>query len=112
MISSLLAFPIGQLRVQAQEPTCTQPDDVDIALTFCEAAHDDLADEYAPPLADVSTNGLIPPIILKAIGWYETQESPIPGGWAQCVNSTPFSSTSGCDWGIMHQHGYGLCSSR
>ena len=28
MISSLLAFPIGQLRVQAQEPTCTQPDRV------------------------------------------------------------------------------------
>lgn len=81
-------------------PTCTQPNDVDIAFAFCDAAHDDLAGDYSSPLKDVSTDGYIPPVILKAIGWFETQDSPI-GGWAQCVSGYPYSSASGCDWGIM-----------
>lgn len=85
--------------LQQPTPTCAQPDDVDIAFAFCDAAHDDIADEY-PSLYDVGTDGFIPPVILKAIGWYETHVSPI-GGWAQCVNGSPYSSPSGCDWGIM-----------
>lgn len=75
-------------------PTCTQPDDLDIAFAFCDAAHDDLAGDYTSPLRDVSTDGFIPPVILKAVAWQESD-------WTQCnADGTPFGP-SGCDWGIM-----------
>lgn len=83
-----------------QQPVsaCTQPDDVDLAFTFCDAAHDDIANEYGYPLYDVATGMVIPPIILKAIGGAETQ-------WLQCQGGVPV--TNGCDWGLM-QIGSGM----
>jgi len=39
-------------------------------------------------------------VILKAIGWYESSDSP-RGGWTQCVNGVPYTSTDGCAWGLM-----------
>jgi hypothetical protein len=109
LISLFILHLITAPPVLAQDPTCTQPDDIDLAFTFCDAAYDDLADNYTSPLVDVSTNGQIPPVILKAMGWYETQTSPI-GGWAQCVDENPFSSPSGCDWGIMQINSGMNCS--
>ncbi len=71
-----LLNPVHHNQVLAQgptpTPTCTQPDDVDIAFAFCEAAHDDLAGDYTSPLKDVSTDGFIPPVILKAMAWQES----------------------------------------
>lgn len=98
LIASLIYLfaQFGQLVVSAQGPVCTQPTDVATAFTFCDAAHDDLADEFAAPLRNVKTNGYIPPIVLKAIGGWETRGS---GGWIQCVNQEPISD--GCAWGIM-----------
>jgi hypothetical protein len=77
-----------------QPPTCTQPMDIDIAFAFCDAAYDDIANEYTSPLVDTGTDGYIPPIILKAIGAQET-------GWTQCgVDGTPINN-NGCAWGLM-----------
>jgi len=98
-----MLLPVRHYPARAQSPTptptCTQPNDQDIAIAFCDAGNDALADRYQPPLRDVSTDGFIPPVILKAIGWYESQDSPI-GGWAQCVGGVPYN-TGGCAWGIM-----------
>jgi hypothetical protein len=75
--------------------SCIQPSNVDIAFTYCDAAHNDIAQDYSTPLEDVSTNKYIPPVILKAMG---AQEST----WTQCnADNTPFSSANGCDWGMM-----------
>lgn len=96
LLGLLILFYTNHPPVSAQAPTstCSQPDDVDIAFAFCDAAHDDIADVYAPPLRDVSTDGYIPSIILKAVGAYEST-------WTQCnADGTPFGPT-GCDWGIM-----------
>ncbi len=86
----------------AAQQTCTQPSDQDIAMTFCDAAHNDIAAEY-PGLYNVSIDVVVPPIILKAIGWYETWERHYPdgGGWLQCVNGRPVTSTDSCAWGLM-----------
>ena len=102
LLSALsLLFSPEQKIVVAQSSTatptwsCVQPTGVDIAFTYCDAAHNDIAQDYATPLADVSTDKYIPPIILKAMGGQESQ-------WTQCnADNTPFASASGCDWGIM-----------
>jgi len=80
--------------------SCPWPSDVDIALAFCEAAHNDIAGDY-PALYDVSIDVLVPPVILKAMGWYETWDSPGDWGWRQCLGTAPYSSGDGCAWGIM-----------
>ncbi len=74
----------NQVLAQGPTPTCTQPNDVDIAFAFCDAAHDDLADDYSSPLKDVSTDGYIPPVILKAMAWRESD-------WTQCANGEALS---------------------
>ncbi len=105
---SFFASPVSTLiHAPTSTPTCRPYNDQAVAFTFCDAAHDDLADEYTTPLWDVRTDGFIPPVILKAIGWYESSDSPT-GGWTQCVNGVPFD-TGGCDWGIMQIHSHMNC---
>jgi len=89
LLLGLILFYTNYPSVSAQTPTptCSQPEDVDIAFAFCDAAHDDIADDYVSPLRGVSTNGYISPIILKAVGAYEST-------WTQCnADGTPFGPT-------------------
>lgn len=80
--------------------SCPWPSDSDIALAFCDAAHNNVAGEY-PALYDVSIDVSVPPVILKAMGWYETWDSPGGWGWRQCLGAAPYGSSDGCAWGIM-----------
>ena len=109
LLGVFLLFPARPQPASAQvpTPTCRPYNDQAVAFTCCDAAHDDVADEYAPPLQDVRTGGFIPPVILKAIGWYESSNSPT-GGWTQCVNGVPFD-TGGCAWGIMQVRSHMNC---
>jgi len=102
IIIGLLVLPRLVEPTPLAAQTCTQPSDQDIAMTFCDATHNDIAAEY-PGLYDVNINVVVPPIILKAMGWYETWESRFSdgGGWLQCVNGRPVTSTDSCAWGLM-----------
>lgn len=97
---NLLLFPkhntvVAQGGTATPTLSCVQPTNADIAFAYCDATHNDIAHDYATPLADVSADKYIPPIILKAMGAQESR-------WTQCnADNTPFASESGCDWGIM-----------